>query len=283
MDATKPRLGRGLDALIGDAIPSGPASRLPLDRIGHNPYQPRKHFGDDELSQLCDSIRAHGVLQPLVVRKVADGFQLIAGERRLRAARAAGLQEVPVHVLTFDDRQTYEAALAENIQRADLNAIEKAQGFKGYMDKFGVTQDQLAAKLGVDRTSVSNLIGLLSLPPEVQDAVRVGQLTMAHARALKGVADPARQVALCKEIVLKKLSVHALEQLLKAEKDEPKAERSPAEKVEKTAHVASVEEDLKRRLACRVEIKVKAKDRGQIVIGFESNDEFERVLGLLSR
>jgi ParB family chromosome partitioning protein len=282
MDATKARLGRGLDALIGGGK-DGPGT-VPVDQIRHNPYQPRKTFDEDELKQLSDSVKAHGILQPLVVRKADDHFQLIAGERRLRAAQAAGLSEVPVHVVAFDDQQVYEAALAENIQRADLNPIEKAQGFKDYLDKFGLTQDQLAAKLAIDRSTVSNLLGILNLPADVQDAVRLGQLTLGHAKILKGLGDPARQSALCKEVVLRNLSVHALDQLVKEQKQQAaaeKPEREPTEKPEKTAHVVGVENELRQRLAVKVEIKVRARERGQIVIGFESNDDFERIVEAL--
>jgi ParB family chromosome partitioning protein len=286
MDATKPRLGRGLDALIGDAGMNGRADTLAVGAIHHNPYQPRKRFDEDELARLRDSIKAHGVLQPLVVRKVGDEFQLIAGERRLRAAREAGLNEVPVHVVAFDDQQVFEAALVENIQRSDLNPVEKAQGFKDYLEKFGLTQDQLGAKLGLDRTTISNLLGLLNLPAEVQDAVRLGQISLGHAKVLKGVPDADRQAALCKEVILKSLSVHALEQLVKQQKQDPagdKPGRPPAEPVEKTAHVVSLENELRQRLACRVEIRVRAKDKGQIVIGFDSNDDFERVVQALQK
>jgi ParB family chromosome partitioning protein len=281
MDATKPRLGRGLDALLGDA---GRSDRVAVGRIKQNPYQPRKRFDEDELNHLRDSIKTHGVLQPLVVRKHGDEFQLIAGERRLKAAQAAGLAEVPVHVVEFDDQQVFEAALVENIQRSDLNPIEKAQGFKEYIEKFGLTQDQLGSKLGLDRSTISNLLGLLNLPGEVQDAVRLGQISLGHAKVLKGIADAARQAALCKEIILKNLSVHALEQLVKQQKQEP--EEKPAEgrvATEKTPHVVSLENELKQKLAVRVEIRVRAKDRGQIVIGFDSNDDFERIVEALKR
>src|SRR6476620_2923802 len=149
MEATKPRLGRGLNALLGETgnAPRGgdisPVGKLAVARIRFNPHQPRKRFDDDELQALTQSIKTHGILQPLVVRAATDGYQLIAGERRLRAAQAAGLSEVPVHVVQFDDQQVFEAALVENIQRSDLNPIEKAQGFKEYLDKFGMTQEQL--------------------------------------------------------------------------------------------------------------------------------------------
>jgi ParB family chromosome partitioning protein len=281
MDATKARLGRGLDALIGGG--DGKGGTVPVDKIRHNPYQPRKRFDEDELKQLASSVKSHGILQPLVVRNAGDHFQLIAGERRLRAARSAGLTEVPVHVVEFDDRQVYEAALAENIQRSDLNPIEKAQGFKGYLDKFNMTQDQLGARLGIDRTTISNLLGLLNLPADVQDAVRLGQVSLGHAKVLKGLPDAERQSALCKQVILQKLSVHALEQLIKEQRQEPaeKAAREPAEKAEKTPHVASVENELRQKLAVKVEIRVRNKEKGQIVIGFESNDDFERIIGAL--
>lgn len=290
MEATKSRLGRGLNALIGEMGSGSDPSRnggasLPVAKIQNNPYQPRKRFDDDELHSLTESVRNHGVLQPLVVRQIGGDFQLIAGERRLRAAQAAGLAEVPVHVVAFDDQQVFEAALVENIQRSDLNPIEKAQGFKDYLDKFGLTQEQLGSKLGLDRTTISNLLGLLNLPAEVQDAVRLGQISLGHAKVLKGVADAERQVALCRETILKNHSVHALEMVVKQdrlgdaeESAEPAARREPAEK---TAHVKSIEDDLRHRLAVKVEIKVKAKDRGQIVIGFDSNDDFERIIEAL--
>jgi ParB family chromosome partitioning protein len=153
------RLGRGLDSLIGGSAPMVAQARVTVSQIKQNPFQPRKQFDDEELTQLSSSIKTHGILQPLVVRKVGDDFQLIAGERRLRAAQAAGLADVPVHVVEFNDQEVFEAALVENIQRSDLNPIEKAQGFKDYLDRFKMTQDQLGAKLGMDRTTISNLIG----------------------------------------------------------------------------------------------------------------------------
>lgn len=292
MDQTKPRLGRGLDALLGAVNGSGvlgigtTVGTVRLDQIHHNPYQPRKRFDDDELKQLADSIKVHGVLQPLVVRAANDGFQLIAGERRLRAATLAGLPEVPVHVVGFDDRQVYEAALVENIQRSDLNPIEKAQGFKDYLERYGITHDELGKRLGLDRSSISNLVGLLNLPEEIQTAVRLGQLSLGHAKILKGVPDPDRQVQLAREVMFKHLSVSALDALAreaKAEVAEKAGEKLVRPPIEKTAHVQSLEDDLRQRLATRVEIKVKAKEKGQIVIGFESNDEFERIMSALTK
>jgi len=300
MEAMKPRLGRGLNALLGEmgsgstptaGVEVAPVCKLPLAKIEFNPYQPRKSFDEDELKTLADSIKTHGILQPLVVRAVADGYQLIAGERRLRAATVAGLSEVPVHVLAFDDQQVFEAALVENIQRTDLNAIEKAQGFKEYLDKFKMTQDQLGAKLGLDRTTISNLLGVLNLPEEVQVAVRNGQISLGHAKVLKGVAEAERQILLCRETIMKCYSVAALDLVVKQIRSEAFAAAASAvmepaprrEPVEKTAHVKGLEDDLRQRLAVRVEIKVKAKDRGQFVIAFDSNDDFERILEALKK
>lgn len=296
MEATAkapPRLARGLNALLGDiSAPSSdaPVSKLPVGKVVFNPYQPRKQFDDEELAALAASVKTHGILQPLVVRSVGDEYQLIAGERRLRAARSAGLAEVPVHVVHFEDQQVFEAALVENIQRTDLNPLEKANGFKEYMDKFKMTQDQLATRLGLDRTTVTNLLGLLNLHPDVQAAVRNGQLTMGHAKVLKGVTDPDQQLAFAKDAIMKNYSVHALELLVKQHKlaaaGTELAAAEPAEKkepVEKTAHVKGLEDDLRQRLAVKIEIKVKAKDKGQIVIGFDTNDDFERIIHALQK
>ncbi len=216
----KSRLGRGLDALLsggdeGGVATAGSQSQVAVDAIEQNPYQPRKTFDNDELASLSASIRTHGILQPLVVRQVGERYQLVAGERRLRAAREAGLNSVPVNVVDFNDQQMLEAALVENIQRSDLNPIEKAHGFKEYLTRYHMTHEQLAARLGLGRATITNLVALLDLPAELQDAVRVGQLSTGHAKILKGITDPARQIALSKEIIARGLSVHATEAFIK--------------------------------------------------------------------
>src|SRR5262245_41085428 len=259
----KARLGRGLDALLGlseeqGTTSPGALSQITVEAIDQNPFQPRKTFDQDEITSLSETIRAHGILQPLVVRQVGDRFQLIAGERRLRAAREVGLTKVPVTVVDFNDQQVLEAALVENIHRADLNPIEKAQGFREYLDRFQMTHDQLANRLGLARSSVTNLVALLDLAPEVQDAVRVGQLSTGHAKLLKGVEDRERQVALSKEIVARGLSVHATEALIKPPPPPPQSEPEEKEKptVEKTAHVQGIEDELRQKLSLKVEIRV---------------------------
>jgi ParB family chromosome partitioning protein len=284
----KRRLGRGLDALLGgeNGAAVAPSAEVPLDRLQHNPFQPRKAFDPDELAALSASVKSHGILQPLVVRAVGDRYQVIAGERRLRAAREAGLATVPVHIVDFNDQQTLEAALIENIQRTDLNAIEKAQGFKDYLDRFGMSHEQLAQRLGLGRPTITNLVNLLELQPEVQEAVRVNQISEAHAKILKGIKDGPRQVALCKQIIAQGLSVKATDQLLREQRAEEASAAAAAgrsEAVEKTAHVKGIEDELQKKLAARVEIKLRGKDKGQIVLRFESNDEFLRLLEYLRR
>lgn len=291
--STKPRLGRGLDALLSGSDPDGPAtvsgssSEVLLETIEPNPHQPRKSFDEDELSSLRDSIKAHGVLQPLVVRQQGDHFQLIAGERRFRAAQEAGLTSVPVRVINLNDQQVLEAALVENIQRSDLNPIEKAQGFKDYLDRYQMTHEQLGQRLGLARSSITNLVALLDLPVEVQEAIRVGQLSIGHAKLLKTVGDPAQQIDLSKKIISRGLSVHATDALIKSPEGEEthaggggRNERVP---FAKTTHVQGVEDDLRQRMSTKVEIRLKGKDRGQFVIHFESNDDFERIVESLQR
>jgi ParB family chromosome partitioning protein len=289
----KTRLGRGLDALLGGTADHGAVAvaqpEVPIEAVDQNPYQPRKSFDEDEIASMADSIRSNGVLQPLVVRRLGERFQLIAGERRLRAARVAGLAAVPVRVVDFSDQQVMEASLVENIQRADLNPIEKAQGFKDYLERFHVTHDELAHRLGLARVTITNLVTLLELPQEIQDEVRRGQITLGHAKILKSITDRDRQMALCKEIIARGLSVHGTDALLR----QPPAGESTgngehgtedaAGRVEKTAHVKGIEDELRQKLTARVEIRLRAKDKGQIVLTFESNDDFERLLEVLRK
>jgi ParB family chromosome partitioning protein len=290
----KRRLGRGLDALIGGSdaaiaeLPAESSGDVSIDKIAQNPFQPRKSFDKDELASLSASVKEHGVLQPLVVRVVGDQFQLVAGERRLRAAQNAGLTTVPVRVVDFNDQQVLEAALAENIQRADLNPIEKAQGFKDYLDRFGMNHDQLAQRLGLARSSITNLVNLLEMALEVQEGLRLNQISEAHAKLLKGIKNMDRQVRLFKQIVAMGLSVKATESLVREQKEAGAS--LPSEKEhgeptsdEKSSHIKSLENDIRQRLATHVEIKIRGKDKGQIVIRFETNDDFMRVMEVLQR
>jgi ParB family chromosome partitioning protein len=290
----QPRLGRGLDALFGTpgngnsekhhTTPDAPATKVAVASIQLNPYQPRKTFDEDELLTLAESIRIHGVLTPILVRPVAGGHQLIAGERRLRAAQLVGLTEIPAHVREMDEQQVLEAALVENIQRSDLNPIEKASGFKEYLDRFQMTHEHLAGRIGVDRTTITNLLGLLNLPPEVQEHVRTGALTLGHAKVLKGLSDAMQQIALSKEVIARSLSVHALEAQIKEQKEERAVEaKEKPVTPSRTKHVAAIENELRQKLAVRVAIKLRAKDKGQIILQFDSNDDFERVIEILRK
>jgi ParB family chromosome partitioning protein len=289
----KRRLGRGLDALIGGsdaAVADLPGGEAPVEKIEQNPYQPRKNFDKDELASLSASVKEHGILQPLVVRAVGDRFQLIAGERRLRAAQEAGLTTVPVRIVDFNDQQVLEAALAENIQRTDLNPIEKAHGFKEYIDRFGMNHEQLAQRLGLARSTITNLVNLLEMAPEVQEGLRLGQISEAHAKLLKGIKSKERQVNLFKQIVAMGLSVKATESLIRERKESDASVPPTVEKVsgdnstdDRSSHIKSLENDIRQRLATHVEIRIRGKEKGQIVIRFETNDDFMRVMDVLRK
>jgi ParB family chromosome partitioning protein len=301
MDSTrteKPRLGRGLDALLGGGDGASldrpeSTSEVPLSQIQQNPYQPRKHFDAEAITSLSASVREHGILQPLVVRQVNGQYQLIAGERRFRAAQEIGLATVPIRVVDFNDQQVIEAALVENIQRADLNPIEKAQGFKEYLDRFSLSHEQLAQRLGLARSSITNLVNLLDMAPEVVEGVRLNQISEAHAKLLKGIKSRDKQIAMFKQIVAMGLSVKAAEAMIRDAKEGAGAGGSSKSSGggksressggEKTAHIRSVENDLRQKLAVPVEIRVQGKDNGEIVLAFASNDDFERLIEVLQK
>lgn len=290
----KRRLGKGLEALLGAVEkhtpehPAGAILQVPVDQIEANPLQPRRDFDPEELEALKQSLQTHGLLQPILVRPTERGYQVVVGERRLRAAREAGWKEIPVRIVDFNDQQVFEAALVENLQRSDLNAIEKAQGFAEYVQRYGVTHEELARKIGVDRTTVTNFIRLLELPHSVQEAIRTGQITFGHARALLGLPSAQRQEEVCREIIARGLSVRVVEQLVREE-----AHRAPAStetengtgsaRAEKTPHVQAIEEELRQRLATRVEIRLRGKEKGHIILHFQSNDDFERLIDQLRR
>ena len=281
----KKRLGRGLDALLSTDGATATAE-IALEVIDHNPHQARKTFDDDEIASLAASVKKHGILQPLVVRPVGERYQLVAGERRLRAAQNLGLTSVPIHVVNLNDQEAFEATLVENIHRTDLNPIEKAHGFVDYMRRFGMNQDHLANRLGVARSTISNLVSLLDLTEPVKEGIRLGQITEAHGKLLKGIRNKDRQVALFKQIVAMGLSVKATEALLREASDGDDAERpepAPRDPGFKTAHVKGIEDELRQKLTTPVEIRMRAKERGQIVLAFETNDDFERLLEVLRR
>ena len=272
------KLGRGLDSLLGEAKPNEGAEvlSLPLDKIHRSPHQPRQDFDEAALAELAASIRANGVLQPIIVRPGAMGYEIVAGERRARAARIAGLTAVPAIVRRYSDEDTLVLSLVENIQRADLNAIDRALAYRRLVSHLKVTQDEVARRLGLDPSSVSNLIRLLELPSEVQDLVRGGALTMGHARALLGLSDDIDRLRIAERVVREELSVRAVENLVRDGAEAPKRRSTPR----KPPQIMALESELRGILGTKVQIQDR-RGKGRILIEYYSPEEFERVLAQL--
>ncbi len=320
------RLGRGLAALLGtgaetdaDTIPgplhetdpaftADPLGQSPSDQppesggevivqlnvyeIDDNPFQPRRDFNESEIDSLAGSLQRHEMLAPVLVRKVGDRYQLISGERRLRAATKAGWSTVPARVRDADDRLVAELAIVENVQRKDLNPIEKATSFKHYLDQHQCTQEELAQRLKIDRSTIANLMRLLELPDEVVDHVRIGKLTAGHARALLPLGDEPLQIQCAKTAIQDGWSVRETErqvqQRIEAEDGQqlrvvgldPEPPAKPART--KSQQIASLEQELRTALGTRVDIRSGSKGRGRMVIHFASHAEFERLRDLLT-
>ncbi len=281
--ATKQRgLGKGLGALIDD-FSAAPASdtitKLPLQKVEPNPNQPRKSFDEEELQALADSIAEHGILQPLAVRTLDGGFyQIIAGERRWRAARMAGLEEVPVVVLEADDRTVMELALIENLQRQDLNPMEEAEGYRVLMEEYGLTQEQAAARVGKSRPAVTNALRLLALPEEVREMVEDGTLSAGHARAVLSLPNERLQKAAAQKIIALRLSVRQAEAMCKRMAAEEKPQKAkPALTVD---YVGECEKMLTKQLGRRVKI-VSGKRKGRFELEFYGEDDLQRLYDAL--
>ena len=288
----KKGLGRGLSALLDDpasdittrsevatAQPrtAGPMNTLPIAQIEPNPFQPRTHFSDEALAELAQSIRELGIIQPVTVRKVGyDRYQLISGERRFRASQLAGLTEVPAYVRIANDEAMLEMALVENIQREELDAIEVAISFQRLIDEVKLTQEQLSEKVGKERTTVTNYLRLLKLPPEIQLGLRQRAIGMGHARALIAISDPARQLDLYHRIVESQLSVRQVEEL--ARSSHANAKRTPT-------FAPRVNKELAKRIADRIGSKVAVKQspegKGRIEIAFRNEEELKRLVEVL--
>jgi ParB family chromosome partitioning protein len=290
----RPALGKGLSALIPDAPPapaaSGITNELDIDRLSPNDQQPRLHMDEARLDELAASIKANGVIQPIVVRKHGDDYRIIAGERRWRAARRAGLTRVPVVVKDVAgadaSRQVLEMALIENIQRADLNAIEEAKAYRRLLDEFHLTQDAVATAVGKDRATVANTMRLLKLPVEVQNDVSSATLTMGHARALLALPGEQTQLQLARDIKTRGLSVRETEALVKrvlegGEMSAPPGARPSTPTAAADVHTRAAEDKLKLQLGTRVRIKRKGKG-GRIEIDFTNEDELIRIYEALT-
>ena len=279
------KLGRGLASLLktdDTDQPTGDLAYIPISQIEPNPYQPRRDMDEAELGGLMESIRENGVLQPVLVRRVGQGFQLVAGERRWRASTQAGLDVLPAKIVDIDDQKMVEMAIIENLQREDLNPIDKAVAFRSYLNQFGMTQEVLATRVGLDRATISNFMRLLELPEPVQALVRAGGISMGHARALLALSDPNRQVELAKQVAREGLSVRTVERLASADASD-KADKKPQARSRKSAHVENLELQLKKHLGTPVSIRLSRKSgQGQIIIDFRSNSEFERIYKVLT-
>jgi ParB family transcriptional regulator, chromosome partitioning protein len=312
----KRRLGRGLSALLGGSAPAPEETaskdgaelrNIPVQSLTRSPYQPRREFDAESLGELAASVKEHGILQPILVRAVDGGFQVIAGERRWQAAVRAGLVTVPCRVVDVIDKTACEYALEENLKRKDLGDLEKAQAFRDYIKTFGCTIEELSKQLSMNRSTVSNFLRLLDLPEPARQALSSGKISAGHARALLPL-ETADQLALCGRIQAESLSVRQTEAAARkilgrvapseaASDEQPQVVESPEgaadtismidaaaeQDQQRTAHVASLEEQFRQLLGTRVEIRLKSKEAGTIVIPFASNDEFEHILRQLRR
>jgi ParB family chromosome partitioning protein len=304
--AKQARLGRGLSALLGDyagarnaidtpegaaaaasappAASEPPPTEIAIDRIVPNPKQPRRTFGESELQELSDSIRAKGVLQPILVRPDpanADMFEIIAGERRWRAARRAGLTAIPAVVRPMDDREMLEIAIIENVQRSDLNAVEEAEAYKALIDRFGRTQESVASQVGKSREHVTNTLRLLNLPDDVREHVREGKLSAGHARALLKTQDPS---SLAATVIAKSLSVRDTEALAKGDKKTgSKSSSSSSSGEDKDVDTKALELDLQRSLGLDVDIRHVNGKGGEVRIRYAKLEQLDEICRLLSR
>ncbi|MBO2531295.1 chromosome partitioning protein, ParB family [Planifilum fulgidum] len=278
------RLGKGLGALLPsiDVTEDDVVNEVDVSELRANPYQPRKQFDPDSLEELAESIKEHGIIQPLVVRKSIHGYEIVAGERRFRAGKKAGLTKFPVVIREFTDEQMMEIALIENLQREDLNPMEIANAYKKLMDHFSLTQEELAARVGKSRPHVANFLRLLQLPPAIQEDVSRGTLSMGHARALLGVKEPEVQMKLAEKVKREGASVRQLEEWVQQIHQSGVKKKKPkkAEKVD--PQIRRYEEMLQESLNTPVRIR-HGKRKGKIEIEYFSQSELERLLELLQR
>jgi ParB family chromosome partitioning protein len=287
---TRPRtrkkraLGMGLDALIPEIEPSDqPASdffECAIAMIQPNPFQPRMRFATDELAELAESIKEQGVIQPLVVRKTGNGYELVTGERRLRASKMAGLDQVPVVVKVISDAQMLEMSIVENIQRQNLNPIEEAEAYYRLMTEFSLTQDQAAQRVGKSRPAVANFLRLRQLPEQIKNSLLDNTLSMGHARALLGAENQAQQLAVWQAIKTQDLSVRQTENMVRRLKKTAKKRPAPASDSEQ-AYFMNLEEDLSRRFGTKVKIRRQGQ-KGKVEIAFFNDGDLDRLLNLLT-
>ncbi|WP_248929320.1 ParB/RepB/Spo0J family partition protein [Paenibacillus hamazuiensis] len=276
------RLGRGLDALIPSLNISDDDKviEIPLNQLRPNPYQPRKTFNDDTIKELAASIKEHGVIQPIIVRSVLKGYEIIAGERRFRASESCGLTSIPAVVKKFTDQQVMEIALIENLQREDLNAMEIAVAYQSLIDQFSLTQEELSVKVGKSRSHIANFLRLLQLPEEIKQYVSRGTLSMGHAKAIAAIKDDKIKKTLAESAIKEQWSVRELEEAVyKVEEGSP-AKKTVAKPKKKDPYIHQLEDSL--RDVYRTTVKIKHhNNKGKIEIMYYSKDDLERLLELL--
>ncbi|MEW9699621.1 ParB/RepB/Spo0J family partition protein [Paenibacillus sp. SI8] len=277
-------LGKGLDALITSLHidESDKVIQIPLSQLRANPYQPRKHFNEDSIKELSESIKEHGVIQPIIVRKVLKGFEIIAGERRYRASQLSGLATIPAVERNFSDQQVMEIALIENVQREDLNALEIAVAYQAIIDQFSLTQEELSAKVGKSRSHIANFLRLLQLPESIKQYVSRGTLSMGHARAIVGVKDDKLKKELAESTISKQWSVRELEEAVKRLEELPGQEKEKGKQKEKNRdpYIHQAEDQLRDLYRTTVKIKHQ-QDKGKIELLYYSKDDLNRLLELL--
>ncbi len=276
------RLGRGLGSLLSDPGPSEPQAEIDIARIRPNPFQPRRSFDPESLAALKSSIERHGVLQPLVLRPALEGYELISGERRWRAAKAAGLRAVPAVIRPgVRDEEMLELALVENLQRADLDPIERAGGFLALIETLGLTQEQVGARIGLPRATVTNHLRLLELPDQIQDAVGKGLISMGHAKALMGARSPSNQLRFLADIVRDGLSVREIERRVRLQ-GPSKVTSSARSRPETPPWVVELETRMRQALGTKVRIQNHSDYRGEIVLEYFDQPTLERLIDVLA-
>ncbi len=278
-------LGRGLDALIPGLEAKEPAAgeffQCDIDLVRRNRHQPRRRFAEEELQELSDSIRSQGIIQPLVVRRLDSGYELVSGERRLRAARKAGLKQVPVIVRQVEDAEMLEMSLVENIQREDLNPMEEADAYHRLITEFHLTQDQAAKRVGKSRSAVANFLRLRNLPRQIQESITDGSVSMGHARALLSIENAAAQLTLWSTVIRKGLSVRETETLARQAKPSAKVKKSPPPSSEQL-YFTDIADDLSRYYGTKVQIK-RSGSVGRVEIEFYGDQDLDRLIGMLKK
>jgi ParB family chromosome partitioning protein len=294
MSNKRSALGKGLSALLENADTDvtsktggegvvGSVAHIPLSQIEPNPFQPRTEFNEEALSELTASIKEQGIIQPITVRKLGyDKYQIISGERRFKASKRAGLTSIPAYIRVANDQGMLELALVENIQRHDLNALEVALSYKRLIDECNLTQEMLSERVGKNRTTITNFLRLLKLPPEIQTAIRNGSLTMGHARALTGIEDPAKQLHMFREIIDRQLSVRDAETIARESGNKSPANKKNKEQEQLSFEFNKIQNILSSHFGSKIRLQRAKNGSGKISIPFHDDEDLNRILELLN-